>query len=335
MAQKQKLSVYSRQEPDRDVSVVEVDGKVISTRAHVTAVFDHHRTGTRVNLDEVPDKVGEDVLSAEELTTSTFDADYLISAIVLRMGGKENIKPRDLKILYAASEFCDHLESNEEDEDIKKVALGVFLHLKNKGFKLTAQICEEKGLMTPDGKAKPNDGVMTEVANVLGDELEDAIKNGNLEELQDFEYLSKKEPMQKRWLEANQGHRNDDTMAVAIFEDESEYIDPLFAYEMVKGKLLITVNLVEGGKFSYTIGLKPSSYKELDLTPLIEIMNENDPNVIKQVEDGIPKDKQFRWGGRAVAFGSPYNVNSGLTSEQVQKIVEENLDRCLKVEGLS
>ena len=332
---KQKLSVYSRQEIPRDVSLVEVDGKVVSTRAHVAGVFDHHRTGARVNLDEVPDKVSEEVRSAEELATSTFDADYLISAVVLRMGGKESIKPRDLKILYAASEFCDHLESNETDEEIKKIALGFFLYLKNKGFKLVAQICKEKGLLTPDGKPKSNDEVMSEVANILGDELEESIKSGNLEKLQDYEYLGKKEPMQARWREANKGHRNDDTMAVAVFENENEYIDPLFAYELVKGKMLITVKLIEGGKFSYTIGLKPASYKELDLTPLVEVMNQNDPNVIKQVEDGVPKDKQFRWGGRAVAFGSPFNVYSALTPEQVEKLVEENLDKCALVEGLS
>ena len=335
MAEKQKLSVYSRQEIPRDVSVIEVDGKVVSTRAHVAGVFDHHRTGARVNLDEVPDRVGEEVRSAEEFVTSTFDADYLISAIVLRMGGKENIKPRDLRILYAASEFCDYLESDEKDEEIKKIALGVFLYLKNKGFKLVTQICKEKGLMTPEGRTKPNDAVMSEVANILGDELEESIKNGTLEKIQDYEYLGKKEPMQTRWKEANKGHRNDDVMAVAVFENEGEYIDPLFAYELVKGKLLITVKLVEGGKFSYTIGLKPSSYKELDLTPLIEVMNENDPNVIKQVEEGVSKDKQFRWGGRSAAFGSPFNVYSGLAPDKVEKLVEENLEKCLLVEGLS
>ena len=40
---KQKLRIYSREEPQNEVSVVEVDGRVISERTRIAGVFDHHR----------------------------------------------------------------------------------------------------------------------------------------------------------------------------------------------------------------------------------------------------------------------------------------------------
>lgn len=337
--QKPKLAVYLKSKPRDDVSIVEIDGAVGRMREKLVGVFDHHRTGKKVNLDEVPEHVDEEILNADQYATHSFDVDYLISAVVTRMGGKANVDPESLKILYSASEWCDLLESDETDPDIKNKALGLFFYFQKKESDLISQFCEKNGEKTPQGIDNPSDETESEIANIMADELEDAIRNGALDKLQDFEYLKQKEPMQSRWKEANKGRRNDDLMAVVVL-NESEYIDPLFAYELVNGKILITAN--ENGERDgkklhyYTIGLKPSAYKELDLRALIDEMNDKDPSVIRQKEAGIPQEKQSRWGGRAKVFGSPLNgVYSELSPDEVEKLVEENLDKCALVEGLS
>ncbi len=326
------LGIYSRSTPAEDKKVVEIDGRIADTRAKVLASFDHHRSGNRVNLDDVPDKVH--LSEVDELVTPMFDTDFLISAIVTRMGGKEAIKPTDLKVLYAASEWCDLLESDEEDEDLKQKGLGLHLYLKGKGFGLLKAKCEEKGEMA-NGRFNASDETMSEIANELGDELESALQNGTLDDLQDMNYLQQKEPMQQEWREANEGRRNDELMASVVLK-EGEYIDPIFFMELLKGKLCITSTesdkTDEEGRriYNYTVSLKPSSYEEIDLRPLIDEMNKQDPNVIKQAEGGVPESEQKRWGGREVVFGAPFGIHSALSPDEVEQIVEDNIDKCKK-----
>ncbi len=325
-----RLRIYSKDsEPEANKTIVEIDGKIASSHASIIAVFDHHRTGARVNLDEVPNIVSDEVLNSDEYVTPMFDTDYLISAIVLRMGGKEKIEPEILKILYSASEWCDYLESSESSEDIKQKGLGLHLYLKNKGFSLMKELCEKKGETTPEGRSVPSDATMTEIANNLGDELENAIKNNTLDKMQDTKYLQKGSAMKERWQEANV--RNDELMATVVLK-KGEFIDPLFTYELVKGKLMITaIEMTEeaGGKlYQYTIGLKPSSYEELDLRPLIEVMNSADSNVIQQEQAGVPTNEQKRWGGRAAAFGSPFKIHSSLSPDEVERLIEQNISKC-------
>ena len=94
-----------------------------------------------------------------------FDTDYLISAIVLRLGGRDKIEPETLRILYSASEWCDYLESSEESEDMKQKGLGLHLYLKNKGFTLMKELCQKKGEITPEGRSTPSDETMTKYIN--------------------------------------------------------------------------------------------------------------------------------------------------------------------------
>jgi len=147
----------------------------------------------------------------------------------------------------------------------------------------------------------------------------------------DTAYLSEKDAMQTRFKEAVQ--RNDDTLALVILQ-KGERIDPLFSYELVNGLVMITAIDMgeEDGRPStqYTIGANPKHYGHLDLRPLIDVFNAQDPNVLAQAEKGIPTKDQKRWGGRSAAFGSPFGVNSGLLPEQVAQIVEQNLSKCEK-----
>ncbi|MBT7736644.1 hypothetical protein HN709_03065 [Candidatus Peregrinibacteria bacterium] len=329
------LSVYTSSSPDAERSRIEVDGKVKSTHGRVLAVYDHHRSGERINLDAVPGLVDESMLAmTDELAASGLDTDFVVSAVVVRMGGKDKVNERDLRILEAASEWCDLLVSDETDQLIKDAGLSLHFHMKNRGFSRMKELCEQKGELNPlNSRPTPSDETMTQIANELADELEKSIRGDRLEEgMQAQDYLAKKDSTCESWTERNV--RNDELLALTIAE-KGEYFDPLFITELVKGKLRIDAvrqGPDEDGRelFHYVIGLVPAFNEELDLRLLIEKMNEADPVVQIQIQQGIEEANFRGWGGRSVAFGSPHGIRSALRPEEVAQIIEENIHLCKK-----
>lgn len=327
LEERPRVSIYNKTNPDfnetLDKSIVEVDGGVNIEVEKIFNTFDHHRSGEEINLDTVPENVPS--LEWKEIATHMLDSDFIISSAVILAWWKEQIQPEMLKILESASRYCDLLEDKTEtDEAIKKRGLWLHLYLKNIWFKMTNDLTKEKWETREGfwGKILPNasDSTMSEIADKLVYDILWTIVSkdvSKIDNLQDETYLAKKPEFLKKAEDACTRNEKDFTTI-----QTGEYIDPLFIYDFVKWDIVIMTSEQENEQ-RFSIWAKPSS--NLDLTNLTKKLNAIDPNVINQkVEEW---KRANTWGWRPTVFGSPFQINSWLTVEQVEEEVSKFLKK--------
>ncbi len=331
--------IYQKSNPAPDAAIIDIDGRTQTPEA-VRAVFDHHRSGERVNMDALPASLPG--LEGHELATHKADSDYLISAVLARLGGAAHLPEHLLRVLRSASEWCDLIESEEPDAGIRDQGRDLHLYISKRLFVVEGELCARRGelrTLASGGTAPdPSDETASLAVTIVARDVINAIRmelRGNatpgilpLREMRDAEAIARREENQARW---RAGVRvNDDLLALVVSDRD---IDSFFALELVRGKLQILAlpKLFPDGRlkgYKYRISLKPSAYAALDLRPLLIVFNEADPHVRDQV---IPSNGTRReWGGRDVVMGSAYEIESGLTPENVERIVRENTPRCAR-----
>lgn len=325
--------VYERTSPPEDARVVDVDGQTRTPNA-VRAVFDHHRTGERVNLDTV--KLSEPGLEGHELATHKLDPDYLVSAVTLWFGGKEHVPARFLRILYATSELGDHLEQDAAFgyTDVAAEGKQLLLYLLSR----QKQLMGEQRALTVEGEGEERDRALADrkqslVATLLARDLIQAVRNDlrgsvapgtkSLDDLASDAATAEMVAQQERWHE---GVRVNDEL-LAVVEAERD-LESLYVLELVRGDMQVLVmpkrrpdGVLIGNKIR--VSLKPAAYGKYDLSKLLPLLNDADPNVVSQV---VPAGKTpQRWGGRDVVISAAYDVWSGFSAAEIEAFIREHI----------
>lgn len=286
-------------------------------------------------MDAVP--VAVSGLGRHELATHKLDTDYLISAVLARLGGIGTVSDPVRRVLRSASEWCDLLESDEPDDVVRESGLALHLFIVNKQRRLEEDLCRRRNeyRRTPDGRSvpDPSDETLSLVATLLARDLMHAIRSQlrgtmlpgvpTLDDLKDPDAERVRSEHQQRWRDGVRA--NDDQLAVVVVDRD---VEALYCLELVRGKLQILAipklhpdGRPKGTKFR--ISLKPASYGHVDLRDLLPLFNSLDPHV----QDQRPGSSEVRreWGGRDVVVASAYEIESGLSIDQVEAVTRSFL----------
>ncbi|GDX83793.1 hypothetical protein LBMAG42_56040 [Deltaproteobacteria bacterium] len=279
------------QVPARCKRVLSVDGAVPGA----VVTYDHHQTGERINLDAVPAFV--DPTQFDGIATTLADADALVSAVAVLLGGPAALEPRTRAILEAASHRCDHLVAHP-DHSLEIDALG-------RG--LDNYVGGELARCPPSRRSARFASLVWEVF--------DAVKAGET-------LPCRAEPV---WAEAvaevvKAGHvtLDGDVLVVDLREHRRVRVRPDGWY-LLRPECSVSV-LVEGhprGGPRYTVGRNPFREGKVDirhaLAALAAAEFAHGPPALRP--EATPGSEN--WGGRREVGGSPWNYGSRLAVGEV------------------
>lgn len=278
--------------------VIAVDGPVRG--ADLT--FDHHATGAVVNLDVIPPELP----TPGTIATTMVDTDAVLSAavVLLRAAGEHAAVEAVWPVLSEAAHLCDHLLPSGRHPEAEEAGLGLHLWLKERGLALTEVLSWAAGEVVLNGEPRPVPSPETR-GRIFREEtlaMVTAIRQGRLP--QDTSYLGRLKEMAAA-AQAAIVHRD----GVITVIDTPRYLDPLAVYRVVQTPVVILTRPLPGGARSYSLGVHPKAYGQVDLRPVFARL--------AAVEPG--------WGGRATVGGSPVKGGSRLEIPQVVALVGEAL----------
>ena len=151
---------------------ISVDGSVPGA----SVVYDHHKTGERINLDAMPETLSTE--GFDGVGTTMMDADAIVSAAVCAIGGIAAVPAQYVPVLRSASFWCDHLVGDpSQDAQANQVGLGLMASMKNRGFAATKVIANQK--YAGDVRQLTNSDISPVFAQLTTDLIE-AIRAGSL-----------------------------------------------------------------------------------------------------------------------------------------------------------
>jgi len=272
--------------------VIGVDGPVRGA----DLLFDHHATGEAVNLLAIPD----DVPMPGTVATTMLDGDAAISAavVILRGRGEHRAVEAVWPPLYEAAHYCDYLVPSGKHGDAEQAGLGLHCWLKERGFALGEVLAWARGEWSAaPGEPRPSTRTKSQVFGHLSQALVEGIHAGALP--CDFVYLERLKAMEQEARAAVK--RVDEAVTIVV---PRGYVDPMALYRVVDTDIVVITGDHEGG-VHYTLGVHPRAYGRIDLRPVLTELDRREPG----------------WGGRSNAGGSPLDVGSRLTLDEVIGVV--------------
>lgn len=291
-----------------------VDGSVPGA----SVVYDHHKTGERINLDAMPETVSLEGIEA--IGTTMMDADAIVSAAVFALGGIAVVPAQYVPVLRSASFWCDHLVGDpSQEEGANHIGLGLMASMKNQGFAATKAIAAQK--YGGDVRQLTNTDISPVFAE-LATALIDAIRAG--ESLPcDHAYLATVDKHE----ETLRAPLADGSSRVSIHGNVAllnlrglGYMDPLAQYRLHTCPVQVMYADGKPGDpgLKYTVGVHPAAGSQPDLRPTLAALQVAEAEAWVTAGETQPEGT---WGGRAAVFGSPFNYGSRLTPDEVLAIV--------------
>lgn len=298
--------------PSGVTAFVAVDGQVSGARE----TWDHHVTGEKINLDAMPASI--DLNGVDGVGTHMMDADSIISAAVVALGGEAHVPERYRPVLRSCAHWCDHLYKHPAfSEEINQAGLGLLFSMKNRGFAALNKVAKENH--GGDGKLV----TMAEKSAVFAgfcQELVDVIRSGG--ELPcDFNYLRVVETQEAKLKAEPDRIRSSEWSFVTLLDLRGlGYTDPIAQYRCHRAAVQISVgdHRSGNGAVTYTVGVHPAGPKP-NLLPLLKRLQEAETQAWQEAGETQPDGT---WGGREAVFGSPFNYGSRLTPEKVFELTE-------------
>jgi hypothetical protein len=289
---------------------VSVDGTVPGC----LVAWDHHVTGETVNLDALPGRIDLHALARERgaaavegIGTTSADADAVLSSVAVLLGGPDALDPEVRALLASASHWCDHLEPHP----------GVDPALDRHGRRLAEWIARELA-------ANP----ALRFAPTVRD-LEARIRSGR--------------PLP----EADADPTVDATVAriaregrltvvggVAVVDQRGlRPLPPLRVHELHDRPVTVVCHEHGRGGLRYVVGVNPRVPHPVDLTPALRAVAAAEHAYGPPSLHHEPGPGSENWGGRATAFGSPWNYGSRLTPAEVASCVSVALGLAISNAG--
>lgn len=317
--------------------IIGIDGTVPNAEKLYDELYDHHRTGgADIQLQELPTDFDQCPFLKKDINpafiTTMLDADAIVSAFYLftmwtsyhYSKSKKLFSSDQLDFLSAISYDCDHLIVPHLYSKYSDDAAMVVAALKEMSNNLVEELelPSDRRQWSVEQKEMFSSKAFEEGISWLGMAIENEPDDEMYWNFRDIAkpYWTKVEAFTQQILAEN---RISEYHGVVIFDSRgmSGYVDPRAWYRALpqsgvsfeSNVCLFKRDIYNNGEFkgySYTLGLVPlhPMNKGIDFTE----------SVFKALSnaEGAP------WGGRATIGGSPWNVPSKLTPEEIISIVK-------------
>jgi hypothetical protein len=281
---------------------VTVDGSVPGAMER----WDHHITGEPTNLDALPATV--DPSSYDGVGTTSADADSVISAALVLLGGRSAVPLRDYAALESAAHWCDHLVAHP----------GVDPEGNARGRGLQYAIAR-----TLSGRDGAPLAECTESARFSAavQELVRALASGS-----DL-------PFYAGWLgEDAEAQLLDEAGHIARVGDVAlvdlrgrEPLAPGAVYRRHACPVQVTLDEHPKGGRRYVVGVHPGEPALADVRPALAALGAVEFSHGAPCLAPEPVPGSENWGGRQRVFGSPWNYGSRIVPSDVVVIVAKAL----------
>jgi hypothetical protein len=277
---------------------VSVDGRVPGA----LLAWDHHVTGEPTNLDALPAMVdlgavadAAGVSRVEGVGTTWADADAVLSAVVVVAGGTSRLAPGLVAVMRAASHWCDHLGPSPLVDEAanragERLARWIAFALRPQSARRFEPVVRELVAVVEAGGelpgADPDPAVAPLLKRIIDDGRLHLLPGGAWVDLRDLPPLP---PLEVHGL-------HDRPFSVFVHRHAS------------------------GGR-RYVVGVNPTAAHPEDLAPALAAVAAAEFAHGPPARSAVPGPDAENWGGRAAAFGSPWNYGSRLTPEEVAALV--------------
>jgi len=272
-----------------------VDGSVPGA----TVTWNHHVSGELVNLDAMPERFDPSTIDA--VGTTSADTDAVASAVTAVLGGRAAVAPELLRVLHAASHWCDLLGPDAEASVVES----------SRGRGLHEWVTQR--LARDEDRSRAFEAVTRELLGIVvrGEPIPSAEPDPSA-------------AIRARALVARGRVVRSGVVALADLTGEDR-IDPIEIYAAVDADVVVVLDREGPHGRTYTVGVNPTAETKRDLRPALDAIaiREHAHGPPALAPTAIPGSEN--WGGRASVFGSPWNYGSRLAPNEVLDLVVEAL----------
>lgn len=281
---------------------VSVDGTIPGC----VIAWDHHVSGEPTNLDALPASIDLAALAAahcsgriEGIGTTSPDADAVISAVVVLVGGLAALDEVTRDAFASAAHWCDHLQPHPSvggsiDRRGMRLAEWIARELaadRSTGFERVVRLLEttvREGRDLPE--ADPDPAVDLSIARIAAEGR----------------------------LRVRHG------IAVVDVRDLPS-LPPLRIHALHACPVTVTLRSHDRGGIFYVVGVNPTVPHPETLRPALMNVARAEFDAGPPCLRPEPEAGAENWGGRDAAFGSPWTYGSRLDPDTVARLVAEGL----------
>ncbi len=268
--------------------------------------WDHHITGEPTNLDALPALI--DATLYDGVGTTSADADSVISAALVLLGGKSYVPPRDYAALESAAHWCDHLVAHPS-VDPEGNARGRGLQ-----YAIARTLSGRDGLISAESTASERfAAAVQELTRALARGADLPFHDGWVGEDAEAQLLD----------EAGHIARVGDVALVDLRGREP--IAPGAVYRRHACPVQVTLDEHPQGGRRYVVGVHPGERSLADVRPALAALGAVEFSHGPPCLAPEPVPGSENWGGRQRVFGSPWNYGSRIVPSQVVVIVAKAL----------